>query len=75
MAKDQKQSSDKVLQRVQVKACQCVVCKKEDGSLMCGQCYYDRFEKELSKDVLEMTKYYSLPVDVILKDAKKAAGL
>lgn len=59
------------LQRVQVKACQCVVCEKEDGSLMCGQCYYDRFEKELNNKLPQrFPEYFDA-----LEAAKKASGL
>lgn len=75
MAQDEKQSTSKVLQNLSPQACKCMACEKAVSDLMCGQCYYDRFEKELKTFYDDHTAGDWYHRDGIFTAAKKASGL
>jgi hypothetical protein len=51
---------------------ECSLCTKEDGNLMCGRCYYERFKKEMAEELvdIEVSEYRQAR-----EAAKRAAGI
>lgn len=73
---DKKRTDDTQVPNMQPQTHQCVVCEKEDGSLMCGKCFYDRFEKEVQTFNYEHRGGVEISwSDYLEEAAKKASGI